>query len=88
MVIPLCWFVAGLASTLAVGLWLQVAAEEKEEWEARWPPISDEEFLARCSPGVDPQIALTVRTIFSDISLIPREQIYPEQSLIRDLYLE
>ena len=51
----------------------------------RFPPLSDEEFLKRCSPGTDPAIALGVRRIVSEQLGIPYERIYPESNFARDL---
>ena len=49
------------------------------------PPIDDEEFLRRCRPGVNPEVALKVRQILCDVSGVDYEQIYPEAELVRDL---
>ncbi len=51
----------------------------------KWPPISDEEFLARCPPGVDRDRALKVRRIVSEQLGLPYESIYPEQHFVNDL---
>ena len=36
-----------------------------KSFEKRFPPISDEEFVARCTPGTDPAVALRVRRLFN-----------------------
>lgn len=36
-----------------------------EDWQERWPPLTEAEFLAKCAPGVNPRTALTVRRIVS-----------------------
>jgi hypothetical protein len=51
----------------------------------KWPPISDDKFLARCSPGVDRARALKVRRLVSEQLGIPYENIYPEQHFVNDL---
>lgn len=51
----------------------------------RWPPISDEEFLRRCGPGVDPQRALMVRRIVANQLGIDYDRVYPEQRFVEDL---
>ena len=55
------------------------------DFERRWPPINDDEFIRRCSPDVDRDIALRVRRIVSEQLGIPYEQIYPEQNFVNDL---
>lgn len=54
-------------------------------FKARFPPISDEEFMARCPAGTNPAVALKVRRILSDSLGVEYERIYPESSLIDDL---
>ncbi len=53
--------------------------------EEEWPAISDEEFLAKCPPGTDPEIALRVRRIVADQLYVSYERIHPEQDFIDDL---
>ncbi|MCC9643375.1 hypothetical protein LOC71_13910 [Rhodopirellula sp. JC740] len=50
-----------------------------------WPPISEDEFIRRCSPGVDRQRALRVRRIVSEQLGVDYDRIYPEQRFIEDL---
>jgi len=59
-----------------------------DAFDQEWPPISDEEFLELCGPETDPKIALKVREIFSKISGVDENQIYPDQKLWDDLGLE
>ncbi len=49
------------------------------------PPMSDEEFIAACGPGTDPEVALGVRRIVSEKLCIPYEEIYPSHRFIEDL---
>ncbi len=53
-------------------------------FEERFPPISDAEFLARCSPGTDHGVALKVRRILSDIYGVEYERVYPSSRLVDD----
>ena len=55
------------------------------DFNTRFPPISDEEFLRRCGPGTNAEIALKVRDIIARQLAIPVNQIYPEQYLVSDL---
>lgn len=57
----------------------------KTRFDARFPPLSAEEFLRRCRPGVNPVIALRVRQIVARQLGLPEAQIYPEQDFRRDL---
>ena len=45
-------------------------------------PITDEEFVAACSPGVNPEIALRVRDTIVDTLGVPAEIIHPDMTLL------
>ena len=85
-------FISILIAILVLGLVLSpcvvFANRECETFNERFPPISDAEFLARCSPGTDPDIALKVRRIVSDSLGVEYERIYPSSRLIADLGAE
>ena len=69
---------------VAVVFW----AVTKRHWgafEARFPPISDAEFLARCSSGTSPEVALKVRKIVAEHLAVEYERIYPSSNFIEDL---
>ena len=51
----------------------------------RFPPISDDEFMARCPAGTNRFVALKVRRIIADQLGIEYERIYPESSFVNDL---
>ena len=72
---------------LVIGCVLLGLAIHRERPVAReaWPPISDEEFLRRCSPGVRPEVALGVRRIVSEQLGVDYDRIYPEHYFVRDL---
>lgn len=55
------------------------------EWNEQWPKITEEEFLAKCTPGANPEIALKVRRIISDQLCIEYERIHPEMRIVEDL---
>jgi hypothetical protein len=57
----------------------------KAKFEERFPPISDAEFLARCSPGVNPAVALKVRQMAADYFAIEYERVHPSTCFIKDL---
>jgi hypothetical protein len=76
-------FVAGLFLVALVRIAL--AARDCADFEARFPPISDAEFLARCPPGTDPEVALKVRRIVADHFPVEYERVYPSTRFIEDL---
>jgi hypothetical protein len=51
----------------------------------KWSPISEEEFIRRCSPGVNRERALKVRRIISEQLGVEYDRIYPEQRFVEDL---
>ncbi len=51
----------------------------------KWPPISDDEFIRRCPPGVDRERALKVRRIISEQLGVDYDRVYPEQRFVEDL---
>ena len=55
------------------------------DFEARFPPISDAEFIAQCAPGTNPDVALKVRRIVSNALGVEYERIYPSSRLVEDL---
>ncbi|TWU55341.1 acyl carrier protein [Rubripirellula reticaptiva] len=50
-----------------------------------WPPISEDEFIRRCSPGVDRGRALKVRRIISEQLGVDYDRVYPGQRFVEDL---
>lgn len=59
--------------------WADVPSKKK------WPPISEDEFIRRCSPGVDRERALKVRRIISEQLGVDYDRVYPEQRFVEDL---
>ena len=64
-----------------------VVLRKNPQWVPPAPtaPMSDEEFIAACGPGTDPEVALGVRRIVSEKLSIPYEEIYPSHRFIEDL---
>jgi len=54
-------------------------------FDQKWPPIDDDEFIRRCHPGANREIALRVRRVVAKQLGIPYQQIYPEQNFVFDL---
>lgn len=57
----------------------------RNDFNERFPPISDDEFMARCPAGTNRVIALKVRRIIAHQLGIEYERIYPESSFVNDL---
>lgn len=57
-------------------------------FEESFPPITDAEFMARCTPGTSSRVALRVRRIVADNLAVEYERIYPSSSFIEDLGAE
>ena len=51
----------------------------------KWPPITEDEFIRRCSPGVDRECAFKVRRIISEQLGVDYDRVYPEQRFVEDL---
>lgn len=75
-------FVAVLAIGLALALWWPARPRPSLE---KWPPISEDEFIRRCSPGVDRERALRVRRIIAKQLGVDYDRVYPEQRFVEDL---
>lgn len=80
--------VALLAATGLVLAFVVVACVGRGEriaFDDRFPPISDDEFLARCPPGTNPKVALKVRRIVADQMGVDYERIHPSTRFVEDL---
>jgi hypothetical protein len=76
-------FVVSLVLVVLVGIGLAMRA--RADFEERFPPISDAEFLARCPPGTNPEVALKVRRMVAEYFDVEYERVYPSTRLIEDL---
>jgi hypothetical protein len=75
LLLPLAVLIACLAD----------AKRDRRDFSQQFPPISDEEFLARCAPGTSPEVALKVRRIVSEMLAVEYEQVRPSTRFIEDL---
>ena len=81
--------VSFLLMATPIVIWVIIVnIQEQRRLSKKFPPISDDEFLARCSPGTNPQIALKVRKIVAESLGIKYEQIYPLASFMGDFGVE
>lgn len=81
--VPICTGLALLATFVVVCV--VYARRRQAAFDERFPPISDAEFLARCKPGTNPDVALKVRRIVADALSIEYERVHPDARLIADL---
>ena len=75
----ICLAALGVLVVLVCGWRARAAFQE------RFPPISDAEFLARCAPGVDPEVALKVRRLVARHFAVEYERVHPATGFIEDL---
>jgi hypothetical protein len=75
-----------MAGTLI--LWFAWEKRRQVAFEQHFPPLSDNEFVARCTPGIDRVVALKVRRILADCLCVEYERIYPSSRLVEDLGAE
>jgi hypothetical protein len=61
------------------------AKRQHESFKQRFPPISDAEFVARCGPKTNPNVALRVRRIVADQLAVDYDRIYPSSRFVEDL---
>lgn len=52
------------------------------KFRAKYPPISDDEFMARLPPETSRDIALRVRSIVAEQLGVDRERVYPESKFV------
>lgn len=79
--IIVCMSVGVLLLLLGIAL----AKRNRAAFAERFPPISDAEFMALCTPGTSPAVALRVRRIVADHLAVHYEQIYPSTRFVEDL---
>jgi hypothetical protein len=72
---------------LAIGLIAAMISVLRQSFEMskKWPPIDDDEFIRRCHPGVNRDVAIRVRQIVSEQLGVQYECVYPEQNFVDDL---
>ncbi|ADB18282.1 hypothetical protein Psta_3621 [Pirellula staleyi DSM 6068] len=70
-----CGVVIAIAAAVALGWYRE---HQRQIWlERNFPPISDDEFMARCPPGTNRDVALKVRRIIAEQLGYPYERIHP-----------
>jgi hypothetical protein len=76
----LCGAVVAVVVIVCVAEW-----RTRRRFNERFPPISDAEFLARCKPGTNPEVALKVRRVIADALGIEYDRVHPDARLVADL---
>ncbi len=71
-----------IAARFAFGVIYLVILAPSNAFYKQWPAIDDDEFVRRCSPGTDREVALRVRSIIADVSGEDYEHVHPEQRLV------
>jgi hypothetical protein len=59
--------------------------QRQDAFRERFPPISEAEYIALCSPGINPIVALRVRRVLSECLCVEYDQIYPSARITKDL---
>jgi hypothetical protein len=83
MELPTMLWVSGVIIFLLVCI--VAARRQRAVFEDRFPPISESEFVARCSRGTTPEVALKVRRIVAEALGVDYERVYPSSRLVEDL---
>ena len=55
------------------------------EFERQYPLISDDEFVALCTPGTSPDVALRVRRIIAKCLAVEYDRVHPNMNFIEDI---
>jgi hypothetical protein len=79
-----CFLGAG-AFVVVVIFCVLAEARRRRDFERRFPPISDAEFMERCSPGTSPEVALKVRRIVAENLGVEYDRIHPSCRFVEDL---
>jgi hypothetical protein len=79
-ILPICVVIALIVAALYL-----MARLDRARFERRFPPISDDEFMALCKPGTSREVALKVRRIVSQQLGVDYNRIYPSSSFVQDL---
>ncbi len=59
--------------------------KHQSAFKSQFPPISDAEFVARCTPGTSPKVALRVRRFVAENLGVEYGRIYPSTNFVEDL---
>jgi hypothetical protein len=74
-----------LIHLIAFLICIVLTKRQRAAFAEHFPPLSDAEFVARCTPGINPRVALIVRRIVADCLSVEYERVSPSARLIEDL---
>lgn len=77
--------VAGITTLIILVVCIAAAGKQQQQFDNQWPPIPEDEFLAKCPPGTSRETALRVRKIIAEQIGVPYERIHPDQDFADDL---
>jgi len=83
---PLLGFTAAIVVFIVMASifeWVREAEHNK-----RFPLISDEEFIRRCGPGTNPEIAIKNRRIIAMQLNVEYDRIHPSSRFVEDLHAD
>ena len=75
---------AGMIAVIVLAKWSD-GKQDRAAFERQFPPISDDEFLARCTPGTRPEVALKVRRMIAEYLAVEYERVHPSMRFVDDL---
>ena len=81
--IPFGWTLAIMA--IAAFVIYICSKRSQAAFEERFPPITDDEFMALCRPGTSRAVALKVRRIVADQLGVDYDRVYPSSRFVEDL---
>lgn len=85
------WYVPAIVVAVVVIVWVLEAVAlpaDQSDFNRRFPPISDDEFLARCRPGVNRNTALRVRRIVAEQLGVAYDRVYPSSRFVEDFNVD
>lgn len=83
----LLFFILILVAVICSLSWY-LDSRRQVEFRKKFPPLTEDEFVERCGPGTDREVALKVRDIIATQLHIPPAEIYPEHRFIDDLHAD
>lgn len=79
------YLLIGLAIAIAAVLTYAIERSKLAAFREKFPPISDDEFMALCKTGTNREVALKVRKIISHSLGVDYDRIYPSSRFVEDL---
>jgi hypothetical protein len=77
--------VVALPAAFAILCVLIVVKADRRAFHEKFPPITYDEFVARCAPGASRHVALTVRRIVAEHLGVEYDHVYPSMRFIEGI---